>query len=187
VGDAALSLDPLSSQGAETAIGTSLHAAVVLNTMIDRPDDTDLAIEFYRGRVQRSGDFHAAAAADFYRRQAAIDAGDFWSRRASVASPRPAREALAPASSVALAPHLQFAPVAIAGETHVAQHDGVKLSGQGYAFVGDDLPIAPLLRAIDGPMPAMEVVRRWSRSVPPRQALTVLQWAVSEGLVCLHR
>lgn len=187
VGDAALSLDPLSSQGVETAIGTALHAAVVLNTLIDRPEDTDLAIEFYQGRIQRSGDFHAAAAADFYRRQAAIDDGDFWSRRASVASPRPAREGVAPASSVALAPLLQFAPVAIAGEAHVARHDGVKLSGQAYAFVGDGLPIAPLLRAIEGPMPAMEVVRRWSRTVPPQQALTVLQWAVAEGLVCLHR
>lgn len=109
------------------------------------------------------------------------------SRRASVASPRPARDAVAPASSVALAPLLQFAPVAIAGETHVARHDGVTLSGQGYAFVGDGLPFAPLLRAIEGPMPAMEVVRRWSRTVPPQQALTVLQWAIAEGLVCLHR
>ena len=187
VGDAALSLDPLSSQGVETAIGTALHAAVVLNTMIDRPEDTDMAIEFYRSRIQRSGDFHAAAAADFYRRQAAIDDGDFWSRRASVESPRPAREGLAPGSRVVLAPRLQFAPVAIVGETHITRHDGVKLSGRGYAFVGEGLPIAPLLRAIDGPMLAMEVVRRWSRTVPPRQALTVLQWAVSEGLVCLHR
>lgn len=187
VGDAALSLDPLSSQGVETAIGTALHAAVVLNTLIDRPEDTDMAIQFYRNRIQRSGDFHAAAAADFYRRQAVIEASDFWSRRASVESPRPAREELAPGSSVVLAPHLQFASVAILGETHITGHAGVKLSGKGYAFVGNGLPIAPLLRAIEGPMPAMEVIRRWSRSVPPRQALTVLQWAVSEGLVCHHR
>jgi flavin-dependent dehydrogenase len=187
VGDAALSVDPLSSQGVETAIGTALHAAVVLNTMIDRPDDTDLAIEFYRSRIQRSGDFHAAAAAEFYRRQAAIDAGAFWTRRASVERPGPAREGLAPGSRIGLAPHLQFAPVAIAGETHITRHDGVKLSGQGYAFVGNGLALAPLLRAIDGPLLAMEVVRRWSQSVPPRQALTILQWAVSEGLVCLHR
>lgn len=183
VGDAALSLDPLSSQGIETAIGTALHAAVVLNTMIDRPEDTDMAIEFYRNRIHHSGDFHAAAAADFYRRQAAIHEGDFWSRRAAVASPRPVREGLAPRSSVVLAPHLQFAPVAIADETHITRHAGVKLSGKGYAFVGNGLPVAPLLRAIDGPMLAMEVVRRWSRSVPPQQALTVLQWAFSEGLV----
>jgi hypothetical protein len=75
--------------------------------------------------------------------------------------------------------------VAIAGETHVARHDGVKLSGRDHAFVGDGLPIAPLLRAIEGPMPAMEVVRRWSRTVPPQRALSVLQWAVAEGLVDL--
>jgi 2-polyprenyl-6-methoxyphenol hydroxylase-like FAD-dependent oxidoreductase len=187
VGDAALSLDPLSSQGVETAIGTALHAAVVLNTLLDRPEDTDLAIEFYRSRIARSGDFHAAAAADLYRRQAALDDGEFWSRRASAGSPRSARAALAPGSIVALAPHLQFAPVAIAGERHLARHDGVRLSGSEYAFVGDGLSIAPLLRAIDGPLLAMEVVRRWSRSLPPRHALTVLEWAFSEGLVCLDR
>jgi len=205
VGDAALSLDPLSSQGVETAIGTALHAAIVLNTMIDRPQDTELAVEFYRSRLQRSADFHMGAAAGFYRQQAAIAAGTeavdaddaddaqgdatgaFWRRRAAAAPPRLAPAEVSPASSVALAPHLQFGPVAIASEAHVARHDGVKLSGQGYAFVGEGLPIAPLLRAIEGPTLAMEVVRRWSQSVPTRQALAVLRWAVAEGLVCLEQ
>lgn len=184
VGDAALSLDPLSSQGVQTAIGTALHAAVVLNTMIDRPEDTELAIDFYRSRVRDSADFHAAAAADFYQRQAAFDGGDFWRKRAPTLEPKAIRGLLAPESRIALSSHVQLAPVAVADATYVARQDGVKAHGKAYAFVGKGIAIAPLLREIDGPMSAFDVVRRWSRRLPAAQALQVLRWAWSEELIC---
>jgi hypothetical protein len=44
IGEAALSIDALSSQGVQTPISTALHAAVVINTMTDRPGDTPLTI-----------------------------------------------------------------------------------------------------------------------------------------------
>ena len=51
--------------------------------------DAELAMDFYRSRLRASADLHAAAAADFYRRQAAFDAGGFWQRRAPAATPSP--------------------------------------------------------------------------------------------------
>lgn len=183
VGDAALFLDPISSQGVQTAIGTALHAAVALNTLMDRPEDAELAIDFYRARVRASADFHAAAAAEFYRRQASSEGGDFWRRRAPEAAPEATRGPLAPASHVALSPHVQFAPVAVAGESHVARRDGVKMHEKAYAFVGEGIAVAPLLRELDGPASAFDVVRRWSRTLPAAAALEVLRWAWSEGLI----
>jgi hypothetical protein len=47
-------------------------------------------------------------------------------------------------------------------------------SGKAYAFVGKGVAVAAVFREIDSPMPAMEVVRRWSRNMPPAQALQVL-------------
>jgi 2-polyprenyl-6-methoxyphenol hydroxylase-like FAD-dependent oxidoreductase len=183
VGDAALSLDPLSSQGVQTAIGTALHAAVVLNTLMDRPDDAELAMEFYRARLAASADFHAAAAADFYRRQASFDEGDFWRRRAPEEAPTATPGPPAPGSRVGLAPELQFVPVAVAEASHVGRRDGVVLGARAYAFLGEGIAVAPLLRALDGPTSAFDVVRRWSRAMPAEQALQVLQWAWSEGLI----
>src|SRR5262249_46371375 len=69
VGDSAITIDPLSSQGLQVSIGTALHAAVVIHTMIDRPEDGELAMEFYRARLRESAEFHARAAAQFYSEQ----------------------------------------------------------------------------------------------------------------------
>lgn len=185
VGDAAIAIDPLSSQGVQTAIGTALHAAVVLNTIMDRPADADLALEFYRSRVLGSADFHAAAAADFYRRQAEGGASDFWRKRMPREPPKPPPTELSPTARVTLARGLRFAPVAVADEAYVTRRDGVRRAEKSYAFVGDGYPIAAMLRQIEGPTPALEVVRRWSRAMPPGQALKVLQWAWGEGLIGL--
>jgi flavin-dependent dehydrogenase len=43
IGDAALALDPLSGHGQFQAAGTALNAVAVVNTLLDRPRDTDLA------------------------------------------------------------------------------------------------------------------------------------------------
>lgn len=187
VGEAALAIDPLSSQGVQTAIGTALHAAIVLNTMMDRPADAELAREFYRSRIFQSADFHAAAAADFYRRQAEVGASEFWRKRAPREVPKPPPIELSPTARITLAKGLRFVPVAVAGEAYVTRHDGVRQGGKSYAFVGEGLPIAPMLRQIEGPTVAMEVVRRWSQAMPPRRALEVLQWAWAEGLIASEK
>ncbi len=183
VGDAGLSIDPLSSQGVQTAIGTALHAALVLNTLMDRPEDTELALDFYRARVRESADFHAAAAADFYLRQAVCDGGDFWRRRVPASKPKASRELPAPSARIARSPHLRFEPVAVAEASHISRRDGLKASGKSYAFVGEEIALAPLLFELDGPMSAFDLVRRWSRRLAPQKALQVLHWAWSEGLI----
>jgi hypothetical protein len=78
---------------------------------------------------------------------------------------------------------VRFAPVAVAHASYIAREDGVKAHGKAYAFVGKDIAIAPLLREIEGPMSAFEVVERWSRRLPAEKALQVLRWAWSERLI----
>ena len=164
VGDAALSLDPLSSHGVYTAMGTALHAAVVLNTMLDRPHDTEMA-------------------AAFYERQAAVTGSELWQRRAALFTAKPVRSALLPEARVMLSPKLQFAPVPIVTEAYVARHAGVLLGGEPYAFTDGGLDVAQLLGVLDAPRLAKEVVRAWARQMPAERALRVLQWAWAEGLL----
>lgn len=68
-GDSVLTIDPLSSQGVQTALGTALHAAVVINTILDRPEHSYLAMDFYRRRVGDSARFYARASAQSYHKQ----------------------------------------------------------------------------------------------------------------------
>lgn len=183
VGDAALSLDPLSSQGIYTALGTALHAAVTVNTLIERPQDAALAIDFYEHRVRSSGRFHAQAASEFYARQARSVGSSFWERRARFSPPSPPKERLSPQASVVPSPQVSYASVPVVADTHVTTCDGLLLSDKAYAFVADEILIAPLLKQIVTPLRALDVLQLWSRQLAPKQAMDVLHWAWSEGLL----
>ena len=86
-GDAALTIDPLSSQGVQTALGTAIHAAVVLNTVLDRPGQADLAMDFYSRRILESATFHARATGELYRKQNEFAPHSFWNERAKGHAP----------------------------------------------------------------------------------------------------
>src|ERR1700739_275817 len=147
VGDAALSVDPLSSQGVQIAMGTALHAAVVINTILDRPWDRGLASEFYRRRIQASAQFHARAAAQLYSIQAQHTPTRFWQVRAT-AGPveRPAKGVQLPSLDclVQTSPRARFRTIATVDEAYVVESSGVELGDEIFARLGD-LSIAALL------------------------------------------
>ncbi len=186
-GDAALSIDPLSSQGVQTAIGISLHAAVVLNTMMENSRDTDLAIQFYRSRLADSAAFHSAAATGFYREQYASCGSGFWKMRAQGSVPQPSEigrvSAPHPATKVFVAPSVEFAAVAAVKGSRVIAEDGIRVGTRTIAYVGNGRPAGSLLREIESATAAIEVVRRWSRKMPPEEALQILNWTLAEGLI----
>jgi flavin-dependent dehydrogenase len=187
VGDAALSIDPLASQGIETAIGMAIHAAVTINTMIDRPADAEFAMEFYGSRLRSSAAFHSASAARFYREQYAAYGESFWSRRATMPEQetRKEREAaqLRPNSLVRLSSELSFTTVAAVDGTYVVRQEGVQLDDETFAYVGDGVSVAGLLKQVSGPMLAVQVVRLWSARMAVIDALRILDWAHAKGLV----
>jgi flavin-dependent dehydrogenase len=183
VGDAALSLDPLSSQGVYTALGTALHAAVTVNTLLERPQDAALAIDFYEHRVRSSGRFHARAASQFYAREAIHSRSAFWESRARFLSSFVPEDHLSPQAIVVPSPCLAYTPVPVVKDAHITTCDGLRLLDRTYAFVLDDVPIAPLLKQIETPLRALDVLQLWSRRLGPTKALDALHWAWSEGLL----
>lgn len=185
VGDAALSIDPLSSQGVQTAIGTALHAAVVINTMIDHPERIDLAMDFYRHRLHSSSTFHAALAQTLYREQFSVTATDFWRKRAGERfAPAAAaeKEPLRPERCIRLAEGVSFVRVPTVNERHIVEIEGVERNGQTNVFVGSAC-VAALLKQIDHPMLARELLHRWKRALPAESAMQTLQWAWIEGWI----
>ena len=81
VGDAALCLDPLSSQGVQRAIVSALQAAAVVNTTFREPGNASLARTFYQHRVLEADEHDRATSGAFYREQHAVTPTDFWSDR----------------------------------------------------------------------------------------------------------
>ena len=87
VGDAALSIDPLSSGGVQKAIQTALSGAVVVNTLLRRQESRGAAIEFYRSSLADASERHCRWAGEYYGAAAATRNAEFWRRRSSVENP----------------------------------------------------------------------------------------------------
>jgi flavin-dependent dehydrogenase len=185
VGDAALTIDPLSSQGVHTAIGTAIHAAIVINTILDRPSDTEIAMDFYRRRIADSAQFHAHTAAQQYREHWTVSQSSFWRKRATSDAARERRTSIRLTTldqPVAVSRRATFTPVATATEKYVVESNGVVLDGEVFCRLGEH-SVSALLSQISYTMPARDVLQNWSRQIPAGAALRVLEFAWERGLL----
>ena len=84
VGDAASTVDPISSQGIQKAITSALAAGVVVETILTRPDQAGAAIEFYQDREEATYRLHVDSLSRLYSREGRFSDQPFWMRRLSV-------------------------------------------------------------------------------------------------------
>jgi flavin-dependent dehydrogenase len=191
VGEAAFTIDPLSSQGVQAAIGSALHAGAVIHTILERPGDTELALGFYRMRQVESVELHRIAAGRFYREAARIKPGEFWSRRAidpspaELEAPRNGRPALSARLEIELAPEARFETIPTIQGDFIAPAVGVVLPGVSRPIVFlDEVAVAPLAEMIEGPVTVERVLDAWSQRMSPDRAVRVLRWLWDAGVVC---
>jgi flavin-dependent dehydrogenase len=190
VGESAFSVDPLSSQGVEVAMGSALHAAAVANTILQRPDDRHLAEDFYRKRQEESVAFHRTAAAELYAQAAKTYPEEFWQARAAgvagfghgqarkrrLPMPDQAKVRLSAQAKLVTEPLLKGDTI-ISGRAVV--HPNLR---RPLAFL-DGISVAPLLEPLRNPLEAHEVRRMWLHSAPEDQAKRLLQWFWDEGII----
>ena len=79
-GDAAATIDPLTSQGVYKALRSGVVAASVVNTALHRPKDAALALDHYAEVQAELADAYGAVARTFYRASPYADA-PFWRTR----------------------------------------------------------------------------------------------------------
>ena len=81
VGDAAMAVDPLSGNGIFQSLSSALAAAPVINTLLRRPDDGDMALAFYRDRLCHLFFRFARVGRDFYQDETRWPDQPFWLQR----------------------------------------------------------------------------------------------------------
>jgi hypothetical protein len=87
VGEAAFSIDPLSSQGVQAALRSAWQAAACIHTAVHRPADASLARAFHTEQSARAAALHGRLAAGFHAEAARRFGTAFWQRRAQGAEP----------------------------------------------------------------------------------------------------
>jgi len=190
VGDASYSLDPLSSAGLHTALGSALHAAAALHTLLLHPDREPLVQRFYEETRRSEIARHRAAAARLYG-ECAWRSHAFWDRRTSVQLlPRtaPATDdaiALDPATTrVTLSAGVALEEMPCVTGDVIEARLGVTSGSRDRPFVWiAGVAIAPLVAPlVTRPMTPVELLATW-RHVPPGRHRELLDWLLRERIV----
>jgi len=181
VGDANLSLDPLSSQGVLSAMASGLQAAVVVNTFVRRPGNTDIAIAFYLARQEENLRRHAAKTANFYEERSTVCDQPFWRRRAVAANDPKVTifENKMPDDryQIQLSNTVRINSAPIIKEDMIVSaptlyHDSLD---RPVAFVGG-VEIVPLLNQIRTGQTIQAVIQTWSQRLPIEICHEIMHW-----------
>lgn len=184
VGEAALSIDPLTSQGVATAISSALDASIVVHTLRTRPASLGIAQTFYRSSQTETLEQKLAWVSQLYVQQQSCTNTLFWQQRARHCRPTPERSdwspnnsKMDPGISLEISRYVRIVSVPMIKNMLVVEQ--LSLSPPGFskpvAFFGD-YEILPLLAIINSKETSDEILRKWGRNLPLSVCLEILQW-----------
>ena len=188
VGEAAVAIDPLSSQGIQEALLAAIQAGAAVHTILTPGCDPAPALEFYRERRQTVAARSRLTAARFYRAHA--DRSSFWARRSSMpedadtnharelrsASSLPADLRLSQALRIVEAPVLSGTLIRRA---RALSHPRLE---RPVAYFGG-VALAPLVEDAGGASATDQILLRWTRRVPLETARSIMDWMWTVGIL----
>ena len=110
VGDTAFAIDPLSGHGVYFAISGALTAAAVVHTILSKPENSAVAEQFYRERIEDDFWRMARIGRDFYQQEQRWPEALFWRERQRWPDQQPAH-----AAPDSFRPRIEKRPVNING------------------------------------------------------------------------
>lgn len=190
VGEAAFSLDPLSSQGVQAAMVSALRGAVVAHTLLTAPAHTEAALAFHRARLHETVERNRALAARHYAERHAWSPGEFWRRRSFTVEappplpPPPGQPPPRGDQPVRLSAAAQLVPIpAIRGDLVVPISALVHPAlPRPVAFL-DGIELAPLLDQITGAATSRQILQGWSTNLPPETGVRIFRWLWERSIV----
>jgi 2-polyprenyl-6-methoxyphenol hydroxylase-like FAD-dependent oxidoreductase len=189
VGDADLTLDPLSSSGVQAAIQSSLAIGPIVNTLLTPGADADAAMDFWRTSRMRRLNQHRRWSQQLYSEALCRHRTAFWAERAgsepaSAPAVDPPRPMPAPDQLIRLSGQTKFifAPCLAGGL--VERMKCISHLGEPMGFLGKIHLATKLQEAqVFLPASARRLVETWSTSMSPSSAFALLTWAWKQGVL----
>jgi flavin-dependent dehydrogenase len=183
IGDAACCIDPISSQGIQSALVSAIKGAAVVHAL-RTGGDVEAARELYRLHVQETARAHAVLSAQQYMR-GGVEA--FWRERASHADASTTlqqRLDVDDDTRLWLQPGVARVEMPSLNGLVVCRRAAVTaptLAGP-VTFV-DGIELAPLVDLLRGGEKTREIALRWAAHVGPSSSVKVLAWSLRMGLL----
>jgi len=190
IGAAAFTIDPLSSQGVQTAMRSAHQGSIVVHTLLTIPHNTQVACQFYRDRLSETVAQHARWAAQHYAEPTAFVERPFWCKRAASAEAQPFLAPLPVLPTLTLQSHVCLTPTVTWVEVPVIRGDLVTTAralctptlDRPVAFV-NDVEIAQYALSIVGMPTIRGILEQWSATLPHRKAVQLLCWMALHGVL----
>ena len=204
IGDAAATLDPLSSQGLVVALTSAIQGAIAVHTVLRRPESTGAAIAFCEQRQREVIERDQRHAGVYYARQAAETPTAFWRARATPVPPGPGPgNARNPGRRIGgehwirLDPAARLEPTPALTACFIEQRPALvhPALDRPIAFIGDT-PVSELLQPLLATSsPALgvayappelrlaELMSRWHRLLPAGHAIAFLDNLIARGVL----
>ena len=115
LGDAGLFIDPLSSEGVQTAMASAITGAAVINTSLSSPASSASALSFYRDAQSNAYSTHYRQSAEYYDQERRWPDSVFWQKRSGLL----ASLSRAPANGATLKPPTEVSHVRLASDVRI--------------------------------------------------------------------
>ncbi|MEW6705444.1 MAG: FAD-dependent oxidoreductase [Pseudomonadota bacterium] len=187
-GEAAFSIDALSSQGVQAALRSGWQAAACVHTMACRPGAAEVAAQFHREQTHRAAARHRRLAAGFHAAAAQRFGSAFWHQRALAHAPP--RAAFASAALPPLHAWVALDPAARRCTTGALQGDFIEPTEAlvhpaleaPVSFVGG-LPIGRVLHPLRNALPVSALLSAWRADWGDEGAAQLLTRLWRQGIV----
>lgn len=189
IGEAALAIDPLSSQGIQAAVLSAIQGAAAVNT-IRSGQSPKPALKFYRDRQQHAARHAARSAAQLYSQRLKAEPTSFWRDRAGMFSSPVRLPKNRPKASNLCPPYVQLSNEVEIADVPVLVGDIIKTVAaisypgldQPVAYVGG-IALAPLLVGLVAGSATDRLLAQWATHMPPQTAAQILKWLHGFGIL----
>jgi hypothetical protein len=172
-------------------MGSALHGALVLHTMLRRPESSAAAAAFYRTRQQEAIQQHRLWAGSHYAVCAHLYDTPFWRSRALEEEPTPPSEsgciALDSETWLALAPQTKILAMPRVEGNFIVDGQAIQhptLARPLSYLDGYDVP--DLLQRLSAPVRVREAMLHWSGKMAPAKAMGVIAELCRLGVLIRH-
>jgi len=192
LGDSCFSVDPLSSQGVHLALQSGLQGAIVVNTMLRKPENMNAAQQFFRMRVAERIDRFTSRTSQEYWRMSTACSNAFWRERGSdtaeaasdVPHPRAESSLTDPTDQVALSPRLTFELTPAINGAFVDVRCALRHPNiDGAIAYVDGVDLVQLVRALPDKFAYRDAPKIWEGHVPLAAGTNIASWLWTRGIL----
>lgn len=191
VGDAAFSMDPLSSQGVQKAIKSAFQGAIVVNTLLSQTKNSNAAIDYYSAMIETEVGKNTKWTKQVYNRQNRFKGGKFWDSRKDHSIPafNPVKQhtiSIKKEDKLVFNHKGRMTKIAVVGENFIEYQKGIFLEGYEEPFVFVlNAPLVPLVQKMNDKQlkEGLAIIQSY---IPRSNPMEVLQWMLYNKILCAN-